>query len=136
MTDPESSGRIERFSTVTEGVEPCYAQFGEQTFCFDKRPNAEMQIKLMEIARSDKRNSESLMVVRDILESTLADPDEAAVILRMTDISGAAQLMNWVVRQMSERPTTGRPDSSPSPPETTSATGSSEPESTDERSAS
>lgn len=120
---------VEQFSTVTENVTPCYARLGDYQFCFDKRPNADMQLKLMEIANADKRDPQSVMVVRDMLQAMLADPSRTEEILQLADVGEVARIINWAVRQMSERPTTGRLDSSQSPPETTSDTGSSEPDS-------
>lgn len=123
---PNQGPTVETFSTVTENVTPCYARLGDYQFCFDKRPNADMQLKLMEIANADKRDPQSVAVVRDMLKAMLADPAHTEQILQLADVGEVARIINWAVRQMSERPTTGRSDSSQSPPETTSDTGSSE----------
>ena len=64
--------------------------------------------------------------IRDVVESMLQQPEQVDRILQLLDAHEVARLINNVVKAMSDRPTTGQPDSPSGLSATTSATGSSE----------
>lgn len=145
-----------RYRARNEGMDPLVAEIGGQQFTFDKRPSADVTIDAMMIL-ADRETLRALFrvdvdadnpeldddalsamdkikevmgTVREVFATSLADDHDVADLMTAVDMPVMLEVLSDVLAGMTDRPTTGSPDSSDSAPPTTSTTGGSEPAST------
>ena len=121
---------IDTYRSITENVTPYVCKVGDRIFVFDKRPSANMQLKVVRVFGDKKADSslstEDVDVLREIMSSMISQPSDLDDLFAMVDMADISVIFNKAMEKVSARPTTESSDSSQQQSKTILTTGLSE----------